>query len=216
VTRLPRRAAIGVLALVALQGFLGSVRADRFYHQADTRTLARQYLERTAPPGTTILVQPHGVPLRASREALVEALRAHLGSESLATIKFQKQLEAATEVTPTFRVLYLGKVTDGGFDPDKLYISPEAFDQSGGLGPLRDQRVAYVAMNRYNTPNSAFGTLRAALQRDGRLLTTFAPYRADVDSGRRAAVAPFSHNTADRIDPVLERPGPIVEIWRID
>jgi hypothetical protein len=113
-------------------------------------------------------------------------------------------------------VLYLGKVTDGGFDPEKIYISPDAFATDVGLEPLRAQRVAYVALNRYNTEHSAFGSLNAALQREARLLATFTPYRADVAPNRRAAIAPFFHNTADRIDPALERPGPVVEVWRID
>jgi hypothetical protein len=73
-----------------------------------------------------------------------------------------------------------------------------------------------VAVNRYNDGTSAFGPLDAALRREAQLLVTFSPYRAEVGPDRRAAVAPFFHNTADRIDPALERPGPIVEVWRID
>jgi hypothetical protein len=210
------RTAVAVvgLALIALPGLVGSLRADAFYAQADTRSLARQFLERTAPPGSTVLVQPHGVALRASREALVEALRAHLGSESYATIKFQKQLAAATSVSPAYRVLYYGQTTDGGLDPDKIYISPAQI-AAGGLKSLRDQRVAYVAVNRYNA-GSVFDPLYAALRGEARLLAVFSPYRADVSPVERAAVAPFFHNTADRIVPALERPGPTVEVWRID
>jgi hypothetical protein len=29
-------------------------------------------------------------------------------------------------------------------------------------------------------------------------------------------VAPFLHNTDARLDSALERPGPVIEIWRID
>ncbi len=205
-----------VLTAVVLPGLIGSLRADAFYRQADTRTLAREFIARTVPAGATVLVQPHGVQLRASREALLEALRAHLGSETAASIKFQKQLEAASRVAPTYRVLYLGRATDGGFDPDKIYVAPDAFDAAAGLQPLRDLRVAYVAVNRYNNGTSAFGSLDAALQREARLLVTFSPYRAEAGPSQRAAIAPFFHNTADRIDPALERPGPIVEVWRIE
>ncbi len=200
---------------VAAPGLAGSVRADVFYAQIDTRTLARQFIERTAPAGSTVLVQPHGVPLHPSREALVEALRAHLGSESAASVKFQKQLAAASAQFPTYRVLYLGRVTDGGFDPDKFYVSPESFDERAGLAPLRTQRVAYVAVTRYNTGNLALDPLNAALRREAHLLATFSPYRVDVSPARRAATAPFSHNTADRIDPALERPGPTIDVWGI-
>jgi hypothetical protein len=205
-----------VLIAVILPGLIGSLRADEFYRQADTRTLAREFIERTVPAGATVLVQPHGVQLRASHEALLEALRARLGSESAASIKFQKQLEASSLVAPTYRVLYLGRVTDGGFDPDKIYIAPDAFAGTAGLRPLRELRVAYVAVSRYNDGTSAFRALDAALHREAHLLATFSPYRAEVGPSRRAAIAPFFHNTADRIDPALDRPGPIVEVWRID
>jgi hypothetical protein len=215
-TKTPRVILAAVVIAVALPGLIGSLRADEFYRQADTRTLAREFIARTVPEGTTVLVQPHGVQLRPSRDALLEALRLHLGSESAASIKFQKQLETASRVAPTYRVLYLGRVTDGGFDPEKIYVAPDAFAGPGGLQPLRELRVAYVAVNRYNDGTSAFGPLDAALRREAHLLVTFSPYRAEVGPDRRAAVAPFFHNTADRIDPALERPGPIVEVWRID
>jgi hypothetical protein len=204
-----------LVVAVAIPGLTGSLRSDQFFRQTDTRTLAREFIERTVPPGATVLVQPHGVQLHTSREALVEALRAHLGSESLASVKFQKQLDAATDVSPAYRVLYVGKASDGGIDPDKFYVSPDALAVGTGQRPLRDRQVAYVAVE-YNTKNSVFGSLQLALRREGRLLATFSPYRADVGPDRRATVAPFFHNTADRIDPALERPGPIVEIWRIE
>jgi len=206
----------GLLVLAALPGLGASVRADRFYHQADTRTLAREFLERTAPPGSTILVQPHGVQLPVSHDSLAEALRAHLGSESAASIKFQKQLDASVGLAHSYRVLYLGTVTDAGVAPDKFYVSPQRFAGAADQAALRDLRVAYVAVNRYNVRDSIFGPLQEALRREGRLVATFSPYRADVGSDRRAEVAPFFHNTADRIDPALERPGPVVDIWRID
>jgi hypothetical protein len=205
-----------LIALAAIPGIVGSLRADRFYLQADTRTLAREFIERSAPSGSTVLVQPHGVQLRTSRDALVEALRAHLGSESLAPVKFQKQIDAARGVSPSYRILYLGTTRDGGTDPDKFYVAPDSFGGPADQRPLGGLRVAYVAVNQYNVQHSVFGSLQTALRREGRLVATFSPYRDDVGSDRRGAVAPFFHNTADRIDPALERPGPIVEIWRIE
>jgi hypothetical protein len=207
--------AIAVMLLIAVPGFLGSIRADRFYSQADTRTLAREFIERTAPPGSTVLVQPHSVQLHPSREGLLEALRLHLGSERAASIKFQKQLDAATVTTPTYRVLYLGKVTDSGFDPEKIYVSPDEFRRGPDLDPLRRARVEYVAVTRYNNGAPAFEPLYAALAREGRQLAVFSPYHADAGLEPRAAVTPFFHNTADRIDPALERPGPIIEVWQV-
>src|SRR5262245_38847761 len=65
-TKAPR-AALATIALalaVALPGLRGSVRADEFYAQTDTRTLAREFIERTVPAGAGVLVQPHSVQLR--------------------------------------------------------------------------------------------------------------------------------------------------------
>jgi hypothetical protein len=213
----PGFAEVALVVIVAMPGFIGSRDADHFYAQTDTRTLAREFIERTAPPGSGVLVQPHSVQVRPSHEGLVEALRAHLGSESLATIKFQKQLQAAeSPAGPAYRVYYIGVVTDGGFDPEKIYISPDDFSAGAGLQPLRARRIAYVALNRYNTGGSDFGLLDAALHKDAQLLATFSPYPAGTSPDRRAAVAPFFHNTDDEIDTALERPGPIVEVWRIE
>jgi len=206
-------------AVVAISPIADSVRTDRFLAAADTRTLAREFLERTAPAGAGVLVQPHGVQLRTSREALVEALRRNLGDESAASVKFQKQLDAAAHLPHPFRVLYLGDVTDGGRDPDKIYVSPKAISPAAGLAALRGQRVTYVAVERYN---SAFEPLYEALLKEARLIESFSPdrERPSADGPPRVAgspaVPPFFHNTADRIDPRLERPGPTIDIWRID
>jgi hypothetical protein len=189
--RIPGVFFVAVVVAIAVPGLLGSLRADEFYRQADTRTLAREFIARTAPAGATILVQPHGVQLRQSREALVEALRMHLGSESAASIKFQRELEAASAVTPVYRVLYLGRVTDGGLDPDKIYVAPDAFTPPAWLQPLRDLRVAYVAVNRYNDGTSASRSLDAALH-------LFAVSRGDraEPAGHRAVFS--QHRGSDR------------------
>jgi hypothetical protein len=173
--------------------------------------LARRFISRR-PADTSILIQPPGVQPRVAR-GLLEALRANLGS-SLGPIRFRSSstLAAAPREPPP----HLSGETRTAADPDKIYVSPAAFTQGAGLRPLRDLDVAYVAVNRYNDGHPAFGPLQAALVREGRLLATFSPYRAEVSPDRRAGVAPFFHNTADRIDPALERPGPIIEIWRIN
>jgi hypothetical protein len=188
-----------------------SVRVDRFLSMDDTRSQMRAFIERTVPDGASILIQPHSVPLRQSREGLIEALRAHLGSESHASIKFQAQLALDPYPSPAYRTIYLG---DGGLDADKIYVPATAFE-SGTLAPLRDLRVTYVVLTRYNDGKPAFAPLEAALTREGHLMATFAPYRADVPAARQAVTAPFFHNTADRIDAALERPGPTIAIWQL-
>jgi MFS family permease len=205
-------AATGLTVLAMTPGLLTSVKTDLFFRQADTRTIAREYIETHIPSGASILVQPYSAPLRRSREALVEALRANLGSEEEASIKFQLML-ANEPASPSYRLIYLG---EGGEDPDKIYVSPKVFGSAPGLAPLRALGVRYVIVKQNNVPNPALAGLEAALTREGRRLATFTPYRAEATAAERAEAPPYLHNTAARIDPALERPGPGLEIWDIE
>jgi hypothetical protein len=210
-----RAASAPVIALTvvmcAVPGFLLSVRSDRFYLMRDTRALAADYIIGHMPPGSTILVQPYSAPLNRTRESIVEALRVHLGSEERASIKFQLQLAANPYPSPAYRLIYLGI---GGDDVDKIYVSPRAFD-AGTLAPLESLGVDYVVLKRYNVDNPALVPLESALRQHATLVATVSPYRADASAEERAATAPFLHNTAARILPALERPGPIVDVWQI-
>ncbi len=197
--------------LCAAPGLLLSVRSDRFYLMRDTRALAADYFVDHVPAGRTVLIQPYSAPLHRSRDSIVEALRQHLGSETRASIKFQLQLAATPYPSPAYRLIYLG---DGGDDPDKIYISPRAFD-GVSLAPLNVVGVDYVVLKRYNTDNPALASLESALRQHATLVATVSPYRAEASPEERAATAPFLHNTAARIQPALERPGPIVDVWQI-
>jgi len=213
--RLPGPPAITVALVVAaaVPGLTASLHANRFHMQTDTRTLAAEFIEREVPSGASILTQPYSAPLARSRDALVEALRAHLGSEKNASIKFQLELEIDPPLVPAYRMIYFG---DGGTDVDKLYVQTNEVPVGGDLQPLRRRGVQYVILKRDNVPNPKTAGLEAALEREGRRLATFAPYRPDADAATRARVQPFLHNTGIRIDPALERPGPIVDVWRIE
>lgn len=204
-------AAAAVTVLAMAPGFITSLRTDLFFRQADTRTIAREYVETHVPADASILVQPYSAPLRRSHDALVEALRANLGSEQTASIKFQLML-AATPPPPAYRLIYLG---EGGEDPDKIYISPKVFDGTAGLTPLRALGIQYVILKQNNVPNPALAGLEAALAREGRRIAAFTPYRGAAPAAERAAVPPYLHNTAARIDPALERPGPGLEVWDV-
>jgi hypothetical protein len=205
-------AATALTALAMTPGLITGVKTDLFFRQTDTRTLARQYVESNIPSGASILVQPYSAPLRRTHEALLEALRANLGSEQKASIKFQLML-AAQPAAPAYRLIYLG---EGGEDPDKIYVSPKVFDSSTGLGPLRGLGVQFVVLKKNNVPNPALAELEASLQREGHRMATFTPYRPDATEDQRRDVPPYLHNTAARIDPALERPGPGLEIWELN
>ncbi|HET9369112.1 MAG TPA: glycosyltransferase family 39 protein [Vicinamibacterales bacterium] len=202
-------ACIGVTALAGAPALGASIRAGAFFRQADTRTLAHEMIVREVPAGATVLVQPYSVPLRPTRESLIEGLRANLGSEDKATVKFRRQLELKPYPAPAWRLIWLGT---GGLDAEKIYVPLEAVNGPDPLAPLRARKVQYVVL-KYNAEESATAALRAALAASGRLLATFAPYREDA--GGQPAPAPFLHNTDARIDAALARPGPPIEVWQI-
>jgi hypothetical protein len=208
---LVRHAAWAVLLLALVEGAQASVRGDLFFRQTDTRTLALDWFERSVPDGTSILIQPYSVPLRQSRAALDEALAAHLGSPERASIRFQRQRALTPYPAPAYRTIFLG---DGGLDVDKIYLSPSAF-HADDLGPARALGIEYVVLKRFDVDDPALARLSAALGRSAHVVARFSPYRQDAtDAG--AAVPPFIHNTDVRIERALERPGPIVEVWRVD
>jgi hypothetical protein len=203
-----------ILALLcALPGFGLSLRLGLFFRQADTRTVAQRFIEQQVPAGSTVLLQPYSVPLAQSRDSLREALAVHLGDASRASTKFALRLAAEPYPSPAYRTLFLG---DGGLDPDKIYLSYRDLTEAGAGSVLAAAGVQFVVLKQYNVPDPAVAPLRAWLARHGRGLAVFTPYRAEADAQARARVAPFLHNTDTPYDPALERPGPGVEVWRID
>ena len=201
--------ALVILALIP--GTVASVEWGLFLRQADTRTIAGEFIRSRIPAGTSLLVQPYGPPLRQSREGLIEALRVNVGSEANASTKFQLILGLSPYPQPSYRLLYLG---DGGRDADKIYLLPSAFTPEAGLAPLHRAGIEYVVLKGSNTPNPEIAGLEAALARDGRLIAEFTPYRPGTTAAERAETPPFLHNTAAVIRPALARPGPTVQVWR--
>jgi hypothetical protein len=203
----------GAVAACVVPALIASVRADMFFCSTDTRTLAREYIERTIPAGSSVLVQPYSAPLTSSREALVEALTHHVGSTAVAATKFQLQLSLDPYPAPAYRVIYLGR---GGLDVDRLYVDPSELGGTQGLAALRRLGVAFVVLKRYNGLDQELVPFVAALAREARRIAVFSPYRPGVTEAERARIAPFLHNTDTRIDNALERPGPPLEIWQLD
>jgi hypothetical protein len=215
VERVTRSGAVlwALVGLIVIPPAAASLRTVLFIREADTRTLARTWIEANIPPNTTVLVQPYSVMLTPSREGLVEALEANVGDARAASTKFQIQLGLDPYPSPAYRVLYLGR---GGLDADKLYVDPDEVNAPGGLEQLRSRRVAFVLLKRYNSVDSELTSFLAALARDARRVAVFSPFRPGVDPGRQARIDPFLHNTDARIDEALERPGPLVEIWQLN
>jgi Dolichyl-phosphate-mannose-protein mannosyltransferase len=210
----PRRAGVAMAALTALAGAVGladSVRVVRFFGQDDTRTLAQRVIETQAGAGATVLVQPYSVMLTQSRESLEESLAARLGSLDRLSTRARLRLAVSPWPRPAYRLLWLG---DGGLDEDKIYVG---YAELGAdpLAALQARRVEYVVLKRYNVADPAVRPLAEALARGARRVATISPYRDDVAPGS-TLVAPFLHNTDTAIDPRLARPGPIVDIYRLE
>lgn len=209
----PNRVGAGVLALTLLTAAgpaMESVRGVRFFAQDDTRTLARRVIEAQVPDGATVLVQPYSVQLAQSRPSLEESLDARLGAQPRST-RARLRLAVSPWPVPSYRLLWLG---DGGLDDDKIYL--EYADLHGDpIAVLRSRGVEYVVLKRYTVPDRATRALAEALARQARRLATLSPYRHDVTPEEAATVEPFLHNTDAIIDPRLQRPGPIVDIFHI-
>ncbi len=197
--------ALVVAVLASIPAVIMSVDAVEFYGQTDTRSLAGAFIEREVPPGSSILIQPYSAPIHRSRESLVEALRANLGSEVRGSVKFQLEMAIAPPLTPAYRTIYYG---DGGMDADKIYVLPSEFDQVASLEPLRRRGVAYVVLKKSNASNPETVRLEAALAREARRLATFSPYRSDASAEEVARTPPFVHNSSIRIGSRPREAGP--------
>ncbi len=210
--RVPAAATAAIAVAMSVPGLAQSARLDAFFRQPDTRTLAQQFIERTVPPGATILVQPYSVPLTQSRDSLIEALQAHLGDlhRTPPPPKFAMRLALNPYPLPAYRTIYLG---EGGLDQDKIYLS--YYDTDASNAALSHAGVQFIVLKRYNVPDLAVEPLRERLAKTARLLATFSPYKAGADAATRARVAPFLHNTDTPDDPALERPGPGIEVWQV-
>jgi hypothetical protein len=215
------RSAPAVAALVclaaAVPSAVESVRWDRFLAMDDTRTQARLFVEHEVPAGSTVLLQPSSAPIRQSSEGLREALRAKLGDERKASVKHRMQL-AAPPAHPSYRVLYLGdsgKTDTPPPDVDKIYISLRAASRPDGLAVLRAAGVQYVLLTRDGRLPPAFLELSRILTRSGTRLATFSPYTRNVNPDAPPGPV-FKHNTNSWLQSYVERPGPVVEVWRLD
>ena len=199
-----RRTAQLVFVIAFTIAGLASLRADAFIRQADTRTLALEYIRSHIPAGATILTQPYSVPLEPTAGVLQEAV-SRSGREM--PMKTALQIARNPYPAPAYRLIYLGQ----GMDADKLYLPYDQLSRE----VLQREHVAFVVLKRYNDGAPATMTLLTAMAGKGRRIAVFSPYsHAGADGAPQAE--PFLHNTDARISGALERPGPVVEIWQID
>ncbi len=182
-----------------------SLRADAFIRQADTRTLALEFVRAHLPGGATVLTQPYSVPLEPTADVLREAIR-RSGREM--PTKTARQIARQPYPTPAYRLIYLGR----GLDADKLYMPYEQLS----VNALRREGVAFLVLKRYNDEAPSTMTLLMALAGKGRRIAVFSPYSLAAAADGTSRAEPFLHNSDARITAALDRPGPVVEIWQFD
>lgn len=199
---------LGVLATVMAVNALGqSVELVRFFGQPDTRTLAREVIERAVPAGSTVLVQPYSVPLHESREGLTAAVLAHAGSLDRISTKSRLRLATSPWPQPAYRLLWLG---EGGLDDDKIYVDPDTL-AADPIRVLRDQRIDYVVLKGFDLADPRLEAVGRALSAHAIPLASITPYRAAAQDPGRA----FLHNTDATLHDNLARPGPPITIFRV-
>lgn len=212
--RLPGPSALTTAALtlsVAVLPAWNSIRLVTFFSQTDTRTIARQFLEATAPAGATVLVQPYSVVPTQSRESLEESLRANRGSLERLSTRARLRLAVTPWPKPAYRLLWLG---EGGLDEDKIYVGYGEL-RNASLDVLRANGVEYVVLKRFDRPDPSVAPLAKALDQGARKLRTISPF-VEGASSERPPAAPFVHNTDATVSPHLERPGPIIDIYQLE
>jgi hypothetical protein len=207
----PGAAAVALAILAGVMPLTRSVGLVGFFSQEDTRTSAQHFIETTVPAGSTVLIQPYSVVLTQSRDSLEESLRARLGSLDRLSTRARLRLAVSPWPSPSYRLLWLG---DGGLDEDKIYVSYGTLG-ADPIGGLKARGVHYVVLKRFERDDPAVAPLSGALRSQARLMATISPYRDEIPADA-PPVAPFLHNTDAIVDPRLARPGPIVDVYRIE
>lgn len=207
VTRRLRSSAIAAVLLTAAcvaQPLVFSVQLDWLLTRPDTRTLARHWIEANVAPGTAVAVQPYSVQLTMTREALRQALERNLGAADRASRRFKEMLKLDPYPAPAYDVLVLGR----GMGQERRYLDPTDSGGEATLAALRQAGVRVLVLKRF-TPGEA-DPLRDAAARSGHLAYTVSPFVEGVTSGD-AQLPDYDI----RPSWVVDRPGPIIEVWRI-
>jgi hypothetical protein len=177
---------------------------DQLMSRRDTRTLAREWIAAHVEADTVLAVEPYSVPLEPTRDWLSETVATTRGSVDRAGYRVRTWLSRSPYPAPAYRVFYIG---DGGLDEDKRYVSVADLSTRAGRDALGALSPAYVVLKRFarHEPNA----LRDALAADASLVYTVSPFVSNA--GELAQLPDYD------IPPTrdVERPGPIIEIWRL-
>ena len=173
-------AALAVLALAP--GIVLSAALDARMRLPDTRAQAAAWISAHVPQGATILLDlPHASPDLVMTREEVEELAARTAAAGSPRARIYRGM-ARAHPGGGYRLLRVQHtardLSSGPKHVEASQADNPVAEISGGLSPLRAQGVAYVVTSSYGATR---GTLPEAarffddLERDGRLLATFAP-----------------------------------------
>jgi 4-amino-4-deoxy-L-arabinose transferase-like glycosyltransferase len=193
------------IACVA-QPLVLAVIMDRLMTRTDTRTLARNWIETHVPSGAGVAIQPYSVPLEPTRERLLEAVTRRDDGFERVGYRTRRRLHQEPYPDPAYRLYHLGA---GGLDEDKIFYDPTGLLQPGALDALRADGLEYVVLKRFTVEEP--DPLRDRVASAGHLAFRVSPFRRPLPHG------PAQMPDYDiRPSLAVERPGPIVEVWRLD
>lgn len=200
-----RRAGLALATLAcAWSPFSSAIVMDQLMSRRDTRTLAREWIAAHVEAETVVAVEPYSVPLEPTRDWLAETVATTRGSLDRAGYRVRTWLARSPYPAPAYRVFHIG---DGGLDEDKRYMSVAQMSTREGRDALRARGPAYIVLKRFARRES--NPLRDALAGHATLVHTVSPFASDA--GELAQLPDYD------IPPTrdVERPGPIIEIWRL-
>ncbi len=209
--RFGAKAATGLALAAALQPLYFAIQVDRLFAAGDTRTLARDWALQNLPDGSTLALQSYSVPLPQSKESFRESLEAN---EALSELdrkgrkgrkgKYAHLERVAEEEEKSFRLVFLGE----GDELNRMYVGYDAL--LSGLDPLRALGVAAVVLRRPPIPPPPeLEALFSRVKAEGRLLTTFSPFRG-------SPTTPYLDNEDWPPSAALAHSGPLIELWSLE
>ncbi len=211
--RLNRMVLFLVISLMALPNLLKSYRFDQIMLEKDTRTLAKEWVEKNLASGTRLaLVWDFYMPrLDFSREQL-EAKKKEAGEGPFRAAQLRK-LDYLLSKPPTARSYRLYFLTPKGRETDRFLFSKPTlpFDLQG----LREQGIQYVLVPRlqeHPEPKLFYDELA----RCGRPVAEFNPYLKKA--GRKWAYDPIALTGGPFLFFDLwlrERNGPLLQIYQL-
>ena len=192
---------VGILAVMSISLVsIPALRYDWLLSQADTRTLAKEWIEANIPAGSQIAVESYPPPLNPDLESLRAQQQAEPGSLGARDQWVLQQGLPAGEIA--YQLVRLNLVdTSPKLDNVTPYLATH---------PIR---YFVVTDFRWKSEHQGHLALKSYLARNGRLLHSFPP-------GRDAGYIPSDilNNMEDPLVELwkVERPGPAVEVYEVD